>query len=357
MLFDYIYILNNFDPDFFNNGEQTGDFIVPVNGTVMTAQPALFQTFFRSAGRFCFSISDNIAGADKLFLQRDIVQNFTRLLFLPNYLRMEGRHIFFINPNTDNHNASLALGHLLREEFGKQGIDIALVETQHTPMPAASSADGIQTAILHGGLNEFLCAEDNQANFETFTKSFWLPSYFNKKWVIPVSTTSDLCKKKRQLEKFELWLKGTQSSKVKLIEMVNAATAINSALTTENKLLAFKLENSAHYLKLIRQESMGLITEIGNLRADAQRGSSTDTGMQGYAGDFELVAHYQKVLFEERKRADDTFNWYQKEYEVLPLWFKRIGQLIKVLMGKRSFSSLFNKSKHDQGRENTQQNK
>jgi len=357
MLFDYLYILNNFDPAFFNSGAQTGDFIVPVNATVMTARPTLFQTFFRSAGRFCFSISDNIAGGDKLFIQRDIVQNFTGLLFLPNYLRIEGRHIFFIDPGTGNREASLALGRLLREEFGKQGIDIVLVEAQPTAMPAASPANGIQTAILHADLNDFLCAEDNQANFEKFTKNFWLPSYFNKKWIIPVTTTEDLSKKKKQLEKFEVWLKGTQSFKVQLIEMINAATAANSALKTDNKLLAFKLENSAHYLKLIRQESMGLINEIGNLRADAQRGSPGDSGMQGYAGDFELVAHYQRVLLEERKRADDTFSWYQKEYEVLPLWFKRTGQLIKVLMGKRSFSSLFNKSRHDQGRENTQQSK
>lgn len=33
--------------------------------------------------------------------------------------------------------------------------------------------------------------------------------------------------------------------------------------------------------------------------------------------------------------------WYQLEYEVLPLWYKRVGHLIKVLKGKRSFKSLF----------------
>ena len=38
---------------------------------------------------------------------------------------------------------------------------------------------------------------------------------------------------------------------------------------------------------------------------------------------------------------DILFNWYQKEYEVLPLWFKRLGHVVKFLMGKRSFKSLY----------------
>lgn len=33
--------------------------------------------------------------------------------------------------------------------------------------------------------------------------------------------------------------------------------------------------------------------------------------------------------------------YYDQEYEVLPLWYKRVGHLIKVLTGKRTFKSLF----------------
>lgn len=33
--------------------------------------------------------------------------------------------------------------------------------------------------------------------------------------------------------------------------------------------------------------------------------------------------------------------WYHNEYEVLPLWFKRLGHIIKVVTGKRSLKSLF----------------
>jgi hypothetical protein len=33
--------------------------------------------------------------------------------------------------------------------------------------------------------------------------------------------------------------------------------------------------------------------------------------------------------------------YYDKEYEILPLWYKQFGHIIKVIMGKRSFRSLF----------------
>lgn len=35
-------------------------------------------------------------------------------------------------------------------------------------------------------------------------------------------------------------------------------------------------------------------------------------------------------------------NFYHYEYEILPLWYKRFGHIIKVISGKRTFKSLFN---------------
>lgn len=39
--------------------------------------------------------------------------------------------------------------------------------------------------------------------------------------------------------------------------------------------------------------------------------------------------------------AREIQNYYNAEYEALPLWFKRLGHLVKVLTGKRTFRSLF----------------
>jgi septal ring factor EnvC (AmiA/AmiB activator) len=39
--------------------------------------------------------------------------------------------------------------------------------------------------------------------------------------------------------------------------------------------------------------------------------------------------------------AKELQDYYTNEYEILPLWFKRLGHLVKVLTGKRTFRSLF----------------
>lgn len=41
------------------------------------------------------------------------------------------------------------------------------------------------------------------------------------------------------------------------------------------------------------------------------------------------------------KEYYDIIDWYNHEYESLPLWYKQLGHVIKVFMGKRTFRSLF----------------
>ncbi|WP_207435236.1 glycosyltransferase [Sabulibacter ruber] len=42
-------------------------------------------------------------------------------------------------------------------------------------------------------------------------------------------------------------------------------------------------------------------------------------------------------------KAEAIRKWYHKEYEVLPLWYKRFGHVIKVLQGRRSINSILKK--------------
>ncbi len=68
----------------------------------------------------------------------------------------------------------------------------------------------------------------------------------------------------------------------------------------------------------------------------------------------DLVSKKEYLNFLLGKNADGTINgtadlipsmkikkFYHQEYEVLPLWYKRIGHIIKVLTGKRTFRSLY----------------
>ncbi|MDN3654410.1 hypothetical protein QWZ08_02160 [Ferruginibacter paludis] len=53
----------------------------------------------------------------------------------------------------------------------------------------------------------------------------------------------------------------------------------------------------------------------------------------------------QKAYLKIFKDQDESLNineFYRNEYEILPLWYKQLGHLIKVMMGKRTWRSLFN---------------
>jgi len=52
---------------------------------------------------------------------------------------------------------------------------------------------------------------------------------------------------------------------------------------------------------------------------------------------------YCKLILDNKQKFNELKSWYEKEYESLPLWYKRFGHIIKVLKGKRSFKSLFEK--------------
>jgi len=43
-----------------------------------------------------------------------------------------------------------------------------------------------------------------------------------------------------------------------------------------------------------------------------------------------------------KRQITELMKFYKNEYEILPLWYKRLGHTLKVIMGKRTFRSLFN---------------
>lgn len=60
-----------------------------------------------------------------------------------------------------------------------------------------------------------------------------------------------------------------------------------------------------------------------------------------------LLTHFKVDVFDintqNQKEVQRIKEWYNNEYEVLPIWYKRIGHVIKVMTGKRDFKSLFKK--------------
>jgi hypothetical protein len=87
------------------------------------------------------------------------------------------------------------------------------------------------------------------------------------------------------------------------LELLRGVFALQTGLEEQNVRLAE--EN-----KELRETVCGLETEVRNL------------------------GQYLEVALRQ-KETEHILNFYHREYEVLPLWFKRLGHLIKIIQGKR----------------------
>ena len=90
-----------------------------------------------------------------------------------------------------------------------------------------------------------------------------------------------------------------------------------------------------------RQYTMRLASTVAaaeeNLSAQKARMSMLENELFSYQELLRLKA--------ESKEMEKVLTFYHNEYEVLPLWFKRVGHIVKVVTGKRKFKSLFNGKK------------
>lgn len=46
-------------------------------------------------------------------------------------------------------------------------------------------------------------------------------------------------------------------------------------------------------------------------------------------------------IYQDLDESTKIMDFYKYEYEILPAWYKKVGHILKVLMGKRTFRSLF----------------
>jgi len=318
MLLDYIYLLTNFDASFFNEAEtEKREFILPINEQITGINAEIFQALLRSKNLFCFYIPFQITRGSHKFFQDETFRNITRLLFLPNSLRVDHKVVFFTEKLGIESKRFEEFKKEFYAELTKQGINEFIVEVLK---PGESSLDDNaknSVSVYDLNLNNYLDGTAEEC-FQTFVNSPAFVGNFYKKWIVPVANKDDFRSKVNLIEKFEKWMVDTHPLLAKLIVMDRFARHENSELKADNAILRFKLESSSDALKLIRKEAGGYIAENSRLRNELLR-----------------------VEAEVEQRASEIIGWYGREYESLPLWYKRFGHIIKVLTGKRTFKSLF----------------
>jgi len=311
MLIDYIYLLTNFDASFFNDRE-TGncEFIIPINEQIAGNNTAIFQTLVKSKSHFCFYIPFQLTRDSHKFFQEEIFRDIVRLLFLANSLRVEHKIVFFTEKTGEESKRFEDFKRNFFSELRKQGINEFIVEALRLESSSQEEPNAYSISFYDDNFDKFLNGTEREC-FETFFYSHSFAQNFYKKWIVPVANTGDFRAKVKLIENFENWMWQKHPFSAQLITRDMLARRENTKLKSDNAVLRFKLETGRDALERMRLEA-----------------KLTDD-------------HQDALLAAEKKRANDLLAWYHKEYEALPLWYKRFGHIVKVFTGKRTFKSLF----------------
>jgi hypothetical protein len=86
-------------------------------------------------------------------------------------------------------------------------------------------------------------------------------------------------------------------------------------LKLENLLFQQRIDNNNEFMSLLRNSSISNAVQL------------------------------TKEKEEVTKEKEKIIHWYHKEYEVLPLWYKRLGHIVKMFNGHRTFRSIFAKKR------------
>jgi hypothetical protein len=311
MLIDYIYLLTNFDASFFDDAKAGNcEFVFPINEQISRNNAGVFQALSKSKSRFCFSIPFQLTRDSHRFFQEETFRDIIRLLFLPNYLRLDHKVVFFMEKPIVESKGFEEFKKKFFAELRKQGINELIVEDLHREGLSQENSAEHSISLYDDNLNNLLNGTGEEC-FEAFVHSTAFVKNFSKKWIVPVSNADDFRTKIELSEKFENWMWQEHSFSAKLMERDRVARQDSATLKYDNAVLRFKLDTGREALERMRIEA-----------------KLTDD-------------HQDALLAAEKKRADELLAWYHKEYEALPLWYKRFGHIVKVLSGKRKFKSLF----------------
>jgi hypothetical protein len=332
MLFDYIFLPESNDYSFAAREGKPHKFAIPLDQNVLNQKAAFFRVLYSTSDEFCFVITREIIEDDAENTKEALLRCLTTTLFLPNYLKHKQDYLILLDDNFKTDSSLDVYKHDLTKELAKQGINKITIDSLNCNLSLAN--DSKRACVINNELNNYLREGHWPSDVESFIKRLIVPQSLNKKWIVPVEDEKDFECKIGLIEQFENKFSSRQPLAATVLELFNNEEEIACKLSIENEILKFKLENHADYLKLLKADSSWYMQEYHRLQ-----GAS---GMQNGSSDSQRIYNHliNEVEYLKTNRKN-ILDWYAKEYEVLPKWYKRFGHIIKVLMRKRTLKSLF----------------
>jgi hypothetical protein len=246
------------------------------------ALPALLRHQYSSQGNYPFSLAIGNFSPDKAEKLGDILTFF----FHPYYYTHFYGKVLFVYGDYPDEQASLVL---LSEHFSRQLIEVRLIRPGHRP------DEGSPERLVRVGKD----AIQEEAEWED------LGSYYYN-YCSAAYDSDDL-----------FLLAPAHERTVESIE--KEIRTVYARLQNETPRLSVALSQNA----AMKKEIIDLAKVNRQLKEEKQ------------------ILNTLLDMSSQHNEVNYILNFYKNEYEILPLWFKRLGHIIKVFMGKRTFKSLF----------------
>jgi hypothetical protein len=279
---------------------------------------AVQNLLFTSSIRFCitFSFLAGNSKPDKETLTK-MYNNSMLYFFSENYIKVQNNPLisFISNSKSETTFSSLIIP-VAKECFSLQGFKNISCATFNSDKENNFSA--IEQPYYYCSLNSELSKADKSIIQHNYYNGF-----LNNKFVfINATNIQDFKSKYTEVKNIEASIKNENlllySSLLSIKDLKNKAEEHEMHI----KLLEQRLENSNIFMALLRKDLGVHVTLLNNQH--------------------EKNILDRKNIVEERQSILD---WYMQEYEILPLWYKRFGHVIKAVKGKRSVKSLFQQNK------------
>lgn len=361
MLFRNILFYRNFSfADYNWAADHAYPFAIPLTAELLHNKAPLFEALYGSKYNFCFVLSRELINAshEKAALQ-SFAQELTALLFLPQYIRFKGNHLILMEADGKKDASLHAFKKELAGELFKQGITKCIVTPYNEPAGKEDLKD--EESPIDTSLNDYLESNGNKPSFDSLVKNLIAPPALSKIWIVKTERQENLHSKIQSLHQFEKQLLDNYPSLAGFAAAYYDKEETISELTRENENLNLKLKNHVQYLKLLKENAMWYVHEHARLTQEVQllqQQSSSGPGQHTHEHS-KLTAEIRKLqqassfadnspLLTEiealKSNRNTIIEWYNNEYEVLPIWYKRFGHIIKVITGKRTFKSLYKKN-------------
>jgi|GEM_PF-2478747 hypothetical protein len=290
------------------------------------------ELLFKSDIKFCFTVNfSSRSSKPSIEAIKELYNKAMLYFFSENYIRINNNPLINFLAHFDNqvhiHDHMMFVSHDEIFAQGFKGIEYAFFNGE-----IANNFYDTQQPYYYWNLNLSFTTDYEEALLSNYLNNFLT----NKFIFINTIGVQDIKQQFSVFKNIEESLKNKNQHLYNvLLTVQNQANLINEQ-EVHIQSLQQRLDNSEVFLALLRTD---LISNSTSLKDQYE---SYIRERKNLIDDRQAIVDDRQTIVNDRQAILD---WYMREYEILPLWYKRFGHIIKIAKGKRSIKSVLKKNK------------